>query len=503
MAGVWSHRQQRPRGFPGALGAAAALAALACGSPEPVSETGSEEPAVGEIAGRRISAAELDRPLRIALHDLERDRYELRVARLQGLLSEDIDTGRVDAGHSDGLARAIERGDASIWLEPPAPPRLDLELVGRPLYGEIDAPVTVTVFCDFDVPACGALQPSLRTLVAEFPRRVRIVHRDLAEEPHRDSASVAAAVGCADEQGEIQRFVRGVTTPPIRRGRAGLVRIARELRLDDEAFTACLELGRQTAWTDESDTMARHLGIRVVPTAFVNGLYVRGADLEEVRRLVGIELASMGEQPEPELLIAREAGLTLLGMVRNAREYRSLATIRIAREQRARSFRPGETIVDGVVLDAVREHGVELRKGERIEFLPVVPSAPARTLSRNQGRPRPEVRIEVGGPSIDDFRIVERIEVDEALSDREDLESMLDVGDFDAAGRGLLRVSEVPRGSLLERVGLQRGDVLVEVDGTPIYAEDNPLWDVFATGSRVHLIVRRGGAPWKTRIEVE
>ena len=24
--------------------------------------------------------------------------------------------------------------------------------------------------------------------------------------------------------------------------------------------------------------MARHLGIRVVPTAFVNGLYVRGAD---------------------------------------------------------------------------------------------------------------------------------------------------------------------------------------------------------------------------------
>ena len=55
----------------------------------------------------------------------------------------------------------------------------------------------------------------------------------------------------------------------------------------------------------------------------------------------------------------------------------------------------------------------------------------------------------------------------------------------------------------IDRVGLQRGDVLVEVDGTPIYAEDNPLWVVFATGSRVHLIVRRGGAPWETRIEVE
>jgi hypothetical protein len=500
---VWSNRHDRPLGVSrsplGALGAAAALAALACGPGESASDTGAEVHYVGEVAGRRISAAELDRPLRIALHDLERDRYELRVARLHELLGEE---GRADPGQEERRGQDLDAPDASVWLEPPAPPRLDLELAGRPLYGESLAPVTVTVFCDFDVPACAALQPALRTLVAEFPKRVRIAHRDL-EDAGRDSVLVAAAVGCADEQREIQRFVRAVTTPPVRRGRAGLVRISRELGLDAEAFAVCLESGRQAAWSDESGALARHLGIRSVPSAFVNGLYVRGADLEEVRRLVGIELERIGEQPQPEVLIAREAGLTVVGMIRNAREYRSLATIRIAREQRARSFRPGETIVDGIVLEAVREDGVQLRKGERLEFLAVAPSPPARTLSRNQGRPRPDVRIEVGGPSVDDFRIIDRTEVEAALAGRDDLESMLEVGEVDAAGRGLLRVAEIPRGTLFERVGLEPGDVLVEVDGSPIYAEDNPLWDVIATSSRIHLVVRRKGAHWETRIEVE
>jgi predicted DsbA family dithiol-disulfide isomerase len=466
-------------------------------------EAGADERYVGEIAGRRISAAELDRPLRIALHDLERDRYELRVERMRGLVREASEAGRAEAGHGEGRGRAVEGEDPLIWLEPPPPPRLDLELAGRPLYGEAQAPVSVTVFCDFDVPACAALQPALRTLVAEFPERVRVAHRDLAEAPGRDSVRVAAAVGCADEQGQIQRFVRAVTTPPLRRGRAGLLRISRELRLDEGSFAACLDSGRQAARADESDTLARHLGIRSVPSAFVNGLYARGADLEEVRRLVGIELARIGEQAEPEVLIASEAGLTLVGMIRNAREDRSLATIRIAREQRARSFRPGETIVGGVVLDAVREDGVVLRKGERVEFMAVVPSPPARALSRNQGRPPPDVRIEVGGPSIDDLRFIDRVEVEAALVARDDLESLLEVEETDAAGRGLLQVAEIPRGSLFERVGLEAGDVLVEVDGSPIYAEDNPLWDVLATGSRVHLVVRRGGAPWETRIEVE
>jgi len=483
------------------MGAAAALAALSCGSGETGGERAADDDSVGEIAGRRISAAELDRPLAIALHDLERDRYELRAARLRELIREETHAGAGDGeGTVDGDAG--EPRDASIWLEPPEPPRLALELAGRPLYGDLSAPVTVTVFCDFDVPACGGLQPALRTLVAEFPRRVRVTHRDLRQETRRGPVLVAAAVGCADEQSEIQRYVRALTNPPVRRGRAGLVRIARELGLDAAAFRSCLDSGRQAAWADESDALARNLGIHAVPTAFVNGLYVRDADLEEVRRLVGIELARIGASSEPEILMARESGLTLVGMVRNARANRSLATIRIAREQRARSFRPGETVVDGIVLDRVRDDGVRLRRGERTEFLPVAPSAPAHTLSRNRGRPAPAVRIEVGGPSIDDVRRIDRVQLEQALATREELESLLDVGETDAAGRGLLEVVEVPRGSLFEQLGLSPGDVLVEVDGAPIYAERNPLWDVLARSSRVHLVVRRGQTPWETQLEV-
>jgi hypothetical protein len=190
-------------------------------------------------------------------------------------------------------------------------------------------------------------------------------------------------------------------------------------------------------------------------------------------------------------------------MVRSVRAQRSLATIRIAREKRARSFLPGETIVDDVVLERVREDGVFLREGERVEFLPVLPPPPARRLALRLAPPGPELRVEVGGPPADDVRVLGRDEVAAALDRRGDLESMLGVDESDAAGRGLLHLAEVEPGGLYDRLGLEPGDVLVEVNDAPIYDEDNPLWDALATDSRLHLVVRRDGATRESEIQIQ
>lgn len=90
-----------------------------------------------------------------------------------------------------------------------------------------------------------------------------------------------------------------------------------------------------------------------------------------------------------------------------------------------------------------------------------------------------------------------RRDVDAALADTAALDAHLTDADADPGhGRRLLRVVDVPRGSLLERLGLRPGDVILRVNRRWVPRDrPNPLWAALRGRRPVTVLVLRDGAP--------
>jgi len=90
-----------------------------------------------------------------------------------------------------------------------------------------------------------------------------------------------------------------------------------------------------------------------------------------------------------------------------------------------------------------------------------------------------------------------RRDVDAALADTAALDACLADADTEPGhGRRLLRVVDVPRGSLLERLGLRPGDVILRVNRRWAQRDrPNPLWEALRGHRPVTVLVLRDGAP--------
>ncbi len=90
-----------------------------------------------------------------------------------------------------------------------------------------------------------------------------------------------------------------------------------------------------------------------------------------------------------------------------------------------------------------------------------------------------------------------RRDVDAALADIPALEAHLADAETDPGhGRRLLRVVDVPRGSLLDRLGLRPGDVVTRVNRRWVLRDrPNPLWEALRGRRPVTVLVLRDGAP--------
>jgi protein-disulfide isomerase len=310
-----------------------AVALGACGgSGEPPPRPASPPPApaaaiVARTADGTVSADELDASLRLDLHDLDRARFELRAARLRELLTQRVlgplaaaegvsieEHVRRHAAASGETAAAyvtaaLERAGAEVLLAPPEPPVVEVSADDDAVRGPVDAPVTVVVFLDYQSPYCRRMQPLFRRLLAEYPRHVRLVARDFPLPVHRDAVRAAEAAECAGAQDAYWPYHDVLLQDGEDLGRLALGRAAERIGLDGARFAACVDARRTRAEVEADATEARRLGLRVVPTTFVNGRYLRGPQpYEALRAAVAAELARLGvEAPAPRPVEAPES----------------------------------------------------------------------------------------------------------------------------------------------------------------------------------------------------
>jgi protein-disulfide isomerase len=150
--------------------------------------------------------------------------------------------------------------------------------------GDLNAPISVEEYADFQCPFCGQLaRGTLRQVEDQYVKNgtVRIVFHHYAV-IGQESIQAAIAAECAGEQGRFWEYYDTLYANQAGENQGAfsdqnLSKFAQGLNLDIAAFNACLngDRYREVVRADTVDGQRR--GVEGVPTLFINGRKVVGA----------------------------------------------------------------------------------------------------------------------------------------------------------------------------------------------------------------------------------
>jgi protein-disulfide isomerase len=166
-----------------------------------------------------------------------------------------------------------------------------------PAQGPENAPVTIVEFSDYQCPYCKLWHDEvLSRLLVDYAGQIRFIYRDYPLSGHPEAQSAAEAANCAGDQDAYWEFHEALFGEQYGYGRSAYEQYARDLGLDVEAFTTCLDSNRYQDEVLNDFRDGIRLGVSSTPTFFINGTQVVGAQPYEVfKQLIDAELALENE----------------------------------------------------------------------------------------------------------------------------------------------------------------------------------------------------------------
>ena len=162
---------------------------------------------------------------------------------------------------------------------------------GDPVLGKSTGTVTVTMFTDFQCPACAATHPALKRVAAEYGDKVKIVVRDFPlESIHPNAFQAALAANAAFRQGKFAEYIEKLYAAQDNLDKDSLFRYAAELGLDAKQFALDFSDEKAAAEVREDIAEGRKLGVGGTPSIFVNGIKVHRSSAESFRDAIDREL---------------------------------------------------------------------------------------------------------------------------------------------------------------------------------------------------------------------
>ena len=177
---------------------------------------------------------------------------------------------------ADALASGAAASDIKDNLEPMIDalrPR-EINIKGRPLYGNERAPVTVVVFADFECPHCRQEAPVLRQAIDQFRGRAKLVYKHFPLAGHVRAKAAAIATVAAMEQGKFWEMHDIVFENQTALEDADIRRYAQKIGLNMAEFDASYKAKKGQALVEEDRDEGEKLDISGTPAVFVNGRYM-------------------------------------------------------------------------------------------------------------------------------------------------------------------------------------------------------------------------------------
>ena len=196
------------------------------------------------------------------------------------------------AAQQTQTAASAEQAAAQVTV-PADVQRFDVPVDDDYVYGNVDAPITIVEFSDFECPYCQRWYDQVWTrLKEEYPDQVRLVYRDFPLPGHPNATPAAEAANCAGEQEAYYAFHDLLFNGELGLSTDAYLSYAAELGLNQDDFMQCLEERRYQAEVEADAAWAAELGISSSPTFFINGIPLVGAQPYEVfKQVIDLELA--------------------------------------------------------------------------------------------------------------------------------------------------------------------------------------------------------------------
>ena len=178
-------------------------------------------------------------------------------------------------------------------------PRVSVALKNTPVRGELDAPVVLIEYADYECPFCQQIQPALDKLQAEYKGKLAFVYKDVPLPMHSHAQKAAEATRCAEAQGKYWEY-HDLLFSSKQLDLGNLKDDARTLKLDTKAFDQCLDSGEKADMVKTTLSEGQSLGLQGTPSFLINGRFFSGGfTYEQFRTIVEEELAgSSGARKE-------------------------------------------------------------------------------------------------------------------------------------------------------------------------------------------------------------
>ena len=182
--------------------------------------------------------------------------------------------------------------DVKLLLDPY---RVPVEVGTAPVRGNPKAPVTIIEFSDFQCPYCVRARPAVARVREVYGDKVRFAFRHFPLEFHAQAEKAGEAAACAGEQGKFWEMHDLLWTNTARLQVSDLKAHAVTLGLDAAAFSQCLDSGRYSHLVEGDLAAGQGYGVSGTPAFFVNGRPLVGAQpFEAFAQVIDDELARLG-----------------------------------------------------------------------------------------------------------------------------------------------------------------------------------------------------------------
>ncbi len=189
-------------------------------------------------------------------------------------------TKQAKIGWLSGIIAVIFIIALTIWQGSNKPEYPEIN-TPRPSLGSPEAKIIIEEFSDFQCSSCGAVQPLIKEILNTFSSRVVLYYKHfplVSIHPYAFRAALASE--CANDQGKFWEYHDLLFTNQNIGGRprfdrSDLIGYSKELKLDSDKFTACLDSRAKDQVVRNDMQEANNRNLNSTPTFFVNGEQVQ------------------------------------------------------------------------------------------------------------------------------------------------------------------------------------------------------------------------------------
>lgn len=214
--------------------------------------------------------------------------------KLKGAMPIDPGYTGIKAGPREDILLVTNNSKQTVQLVS-VNPLNDFNLTAAPVKGPANAPVTITVFSDFECAYCARLPKILDQVAAEYPAEVRIAFKHYPLRSHEFAIPAATAAVAAQQQGKFWEFHDQLFMHFNELDEARVKKIAEELGMDSARFQKDRDAPQTRSLIEADRREGYQAGVSGTPAMFINGKKQHRRDMNAIVDAVERELEALSD----------------------------------------------------------------------------------------------------------------------------------------------------------------------------------------------------------------